>query len=190
MFDGPAFKGTALLEGNSGGSGMEAVSGAGMPGNAGVSAVGNTSAGGVGGQLTRPWILFFESLEQSGIGTPSQPIIGFVINTGATGTNVGPMLPAPFDGTADVVVLVVKASDGSTPLVFDIKQNGTVIFSSPSIAAGTASGTLMTFVSLSDEPLTITYNDIFTIDISSGSSSWMFTAVLETSTASTASGNT
>lgn len=144
------------------------------------------------GNMSRQWILFLEAWPTLGGATP---IVGFVMNTGATGTNVGPMLPAPFDGTANVVVVVIKASDPSVPLTFDIIQQtvaqqtatpvqpGISIFSAPlTIPANTASGTLLTFVSLDEDPLTVEYNDIFTINISSGSTSWMFTAVVETST--------
>src|SRR5215831_684697 len=50
-------------------------------------------------------------------------VIGFVITSGATGTNVGPMLPAAHAGTVSKCVIVTKASDGSTDLTFRIKQN-------------------------------------------------------------------
>jgi hypothetical protein len=131
------------------------------------------------GLMSRTWLMF---MEQVGEGE-TIPIVGFIINDGSTGTNVGPMLPSPFTGTIDVINLVVKASDASIPLVFDIKQNGTAIFTSPSVAAGTAQSTVpVSYTSLDEDPLPVTYNDIFTIDITSGSSAWSFTVVLETST--------
>lgn len=107
-------------------------------------------------------------------------VIGFVMASGATGTNVGPMLAAPRAGSLTKCVITVKASDSSTALTFKIKQNGTDIFSTdPTIAAGTASGTVTTSTSLTISPLTVAANDVFSIDISSGSSSWQFTAQLE-----------
>jgi hypothetical protein len=144
----------------------------------------NQNANGVsqGGSLTRTWILWFQSLKKNVQSQVIGPIIGFVINTGATGTNVGPMLPAPYDGTANIVTVVVKASDPDTPLSFRINQNGTDIFvTDPSIPAGTTSGMIFGYADETEQPLAVNYNDIFTIDILTGSSSWEFTAVLETS---------
>src|SRR5215472_9462259 len=50
-------------------------------------------------------------------GAPPIPVIpvtiGFVINNGSTGTNVGPMLAAAHAGTVSKCVVVVKASDGA-----------------------------------------------------------------------------
>ncbi len=106
--------------------------------------------------------------------------IGFVMNSGATGTGVGPILIAARNGTFTKCKVVTKASDGATALTFTIKQNGVAVFSSSNtVAAGTSSGTLSTFTNLTSSPLTVTADDLFTIDISSGTSSWIFTAQLE-----------
>jgi hypothetical protein len=91
------------------------------------------------------------------------------------------MLVAPRNGTLNKCVVAVKASDGSTGLGFDIRQNGTSVFTAtPSIAAGAGSGTVYTFVALTSIPLTVNAGDVFSIDISSGTSSWQFSAQLET----------
>lgn len=108
-------------------------------------------------------------------------VIGFVINTGAAGTNIGPMLAAPAAGSVSKCKVVTKASDASTALTFTIKQNGTAVFtSSPSVAAGTTSGTVSTFTGLTSSPLTVNADDVFSCDISSGTSSWVVTIQLET----------
>ena len=107
--------------------------------------------------------------------------IGFVITSGITGTNVGPMLAAPRAGTAGKCVVVTKASDFLTALTFQIYQNGSDVFSSdPTVAAGTSSGTVSTFTALTSSPLTVNAGDVFSINITSGTSVWSFTAQLET----------
>ena len=107
-------------------------------------------------------------------------VIGFVIGNGATGTNVGPMLLAPHLGTLSACTVLVKASDGTTALAFDILRNGASIFStSPTVAAGAASGNKYTFTGLASPPITVAQNDVFSINITSGSSAWIFTAQLD-----------
>lgn len=108
------------------------------------------------------------------------PVIGFVVNNATVGSNVAAMLVAPHSGSVSKCVIVTKASDLGTNLIFRIKQNGTDVFSSdPSIAAGTASGTVSTSVSLTSSPLAVAAGDVFQIDIVSGTSNWQFTAQLE-----------
>lgn len=108
------------------------------------------------------------------------PVVGFLINSGATGTNVGPVLIAPGPASVSKCVVVVKASDAAVALTFVIKQNGTSVFSgSNTVAAGTTSLTVVTFTNLTSSPLAISAGDLFTIDITSGSSSWIFTTQLE-----------
>jgi hypothetical protein len=76
--------------------------------------------------------------------------------------------------------VVTKASDGATPLTFTIKQNGIAIFSSaPTIAATTSPGTISTFTGLTSNPLPFAADDLFTIDVTSGTSSWQATIQLE-----------
>jgi hypothetical protein len=105
--------------------------------------------------------------------------IGFILNSGATGTNVGPELTAPRAGSFTKCVIVTKASDGVTALTFKIKKNGTNVFSvDPTVAAGTAAGTVTTVTTLTTSPLPVAANDVFTLDITSGTSTWQFTAQL------------
>lgn len=107
-------------------------------------------------------------------------VVGFVIGSGAVGTNVGPMLFAPRAGSLSKCIVIVKASDSSTALTFCIKKNNTDIFSTdPTIAADTASGTVLPFTTLTSTPLAVASGDVLTIDITSGSANWSFTAQLE-----------
>ena len=69
------------------------------------------------GNMTQPWNLYF----QNGPGGPTV-VVGFIMNSGATGTNVGPMLPAPRAASANVVTVVIQASDPSVALTFRINQ--------------------------------------------------------------------
>lgn len=120
-------------------------------------------------------------LTGNGASGSSPLVIGFAINNGAAGTDVGPMLLAPRAGTISRCQIVTKASDGTTGLTFLIKKNGVNVFSSnPTVAAATASGTTSSSTSLTSSPLPVAFNDIFTIDILSGSPNWLFTAQLET----------
>jgi hypothetical protein len=106
-------------------------------------------------------------------------VAGYVMQSGATGVNVGPMLIAPRAGFFTQCIVIVKSSDTSTALTFRIKQNGTDVFSSdPSISAGAATGYVNTFALISS-PLPVAAGDVFTIDITSGSANWSFTAQLE-----------
>lgn len=136
-----------------------------------VAAGGGSSTGGgyTGGQPT------------SALMPSEQLTIGFVMNSGATGTNAGPELAASHAGTVSQCVIVTKASDASVALTIKIKQNGTDVFpADPTVAAGTGSGTISIFTALTSSPLTVNKGDVFTIDITSGTSSWQFTAQLET----------
>jgi hypothetical protein len=104
----------------------------------------------------------------------------FSISNGATGTSITLLGVAPRAGSVVKCVVVVTASDGSTALTFRIKQNGTDVFlSDPTISAGTAAGTVVTFTNLTSVPLSIATNDVFSMDITSGTGSWKFTAQLE-----------
>ena len=140
------------------------------------------------GNMTQPWNLYFQNQAQAGGPTV---VVGFIMNSGATGTNVGPMLPAPRDATADVVTVVIQASDPSVALTFRINQApllgsglandpSDIFLKDPTIAAATPADTVFQFTNLTTSPLPVAYNDLFSIDITSGSSFWKFTAVLET----------
>lgn len=111
---------------------------------------------------------------------PSRVVIGYIINDGTAGTNAGPMLAATHTGSVTRCVVVTKASHASTGLAFTIKQNGVSIFSvSPTVAAATVSGTVSVFTALTSSPLTVTVDDVFSIDITSGDTAWKFSAQLE-----------
>lgn len=111
---------------------------------------------------------------------PDAPVVvGFVVNDGTAGINIGPMLAAPRAGEFVRCFGVVKASDGASALTFVIKRAGVSVFSAPaSVSAGVASGSTFT-VALSSTPLAVALHDVFTIDITSGGSAWKFTAQLE-----------
>lgn len=107
-------------------------------------------------------------------------VIGFILTSGATGTNVGPELAAPRAGSFTKCKVITKTSDASTDLTFRIKQNGVDIFSSdPTVAHGTSGSTVSTFTGLTSSPLAVAADDVFTIDVTSGTSSWQVTVQLE-----------
>lgn len=121
--------------------------------------------------------LAFAQLSSSG----STPLtLTYILNTGATGTNVGPTLRAKRAGSFTECKVTVHASDGATALTFTIKKNGTAIFSSsPTVSAGASSGSISTFTTLTSSPLSVAKDDVFTIDVTSGSSAWQVTIDLE-----------
>jgi len=115
-----------------------------------------------------------------GGGGSIESIVGFIINTGVAGVNVGPMLVAPGAGSVSACAVVVKASDAAVALGFIIKRNGVSVFTgTPTISAGAVAGTVYMFTGLTSVPLSVFTGDVFTIDITSGSASWVFTAQLE-----------
>lgn len=107
-------------------------------------------------------------------------VVGFILNTGATGTNVGPELITSRVGVFNKCVVVTKTSDPSVSLTFRINKNGTNIFSSsPSIVGGTSPGTISTFTALTSLPFSFAAGDVFTIDVTSGAATWAATVQLE-----------
>jgi hypothetical protein len=149
--------------------------------------VGDTGAGGVMGLVPAPAAgdaAAGKVLKADGTWyvPPAMPLplsIGFVMLSGATGTDVGPMLVAPRAGSLTKCTVVVKTSDPVTGLSFRIKRNGTDIFSTdPSIAAAAASGSIDTFTALTSSPLAVASGDVFSIDVLTGSAAWSFTAQL------------
>ena len=98
---------TGLLGGTSGVSlGAFGASAKGTPGPAGAAAAGRF-------------------LKADGTWALPPMVIGFVMNTGATGTGVGPDMIAPRAASINSCVLAVKASDSSVALTFTIRKNGT-----------------------------------------------------------------
>lgn len=131
------------------------------------------------------WLFFdgtnWEAVVGGSGGSTQGIVIGFIMNNGAAGNNVGPMLQPPRAGTFSKAIIITKASDSSIQLKFRIKQNGTDVFSSdPTVAAGTASGTVSSSTSLTSNPLPVASSDVFQIDIITGSPAWQFTVQLET----------
>lgn len=102
-------------------------------------------------------------------------VLGFQVSTGTPGTGVTPILIAPFPGTLTQCIVVVKSSDGATGLQFTVRQNGVVVIS-PTLPAGTAAGSILTFVI---NNVNVAPSDTFTMDITTGSSAWAFTAQLQ-----------
>lgn len=113
-------------------------------------------------------------------GAASPLVMGFALNSGVAGTNVGPALIASRGGSFSKVKVVIKAADSATPLAFRIKQNGTDIFTvDPVLAAGTTSGTVLTFTTLTAAPLSVGADDLFTVDVTSGTAFWQVTIQME-----------
>jgi hypothetical protein len=108
-------------------------------------------------------------------------VIGFGVPDGSVANTTGPgRLTASRAGSINRCVVTVNASDGVTALTIRIKQNGTNVFtSSMTVAAGTAAGTVQISTALTSVPLAVAQHDVFTIDVTSGTSTWNFTAQLE-----------
>jgi hypothetical protein len=107
-------------------------------------------------------------------------VMGFILISGSTGTNIGPMLAAVRTGSFTKCIVTTKVSDGTTALTFKINQNGTNVFSAnPTVAAGTSTGTVNTFTTLTSSPLPVAANDVFSIDVTSGTSTWQASIQLE-----------
>lgn len=106
-------------------------------------------------------------------------VIGVVVLSGVTGTALLGELVAPRAGSLSKCVARVTASDPSVALTFRFKQNGIDVFTSdPTIAAGTVPS-IIHFTSLTSVPLAVAADDVFTFDITAGTSAWKFTAQLE-----------
>lgn len=154
------------------------------PGSSGVSSGTKIGIGENGSSNT----ITYSSLSIQGLngtttvtgGPPVVPTtITFGMGSGATGTDVGWVESPSHAGTVSECKVITQASDSSTPLTFTIKQNGVAVFTSPpTVAAGTARGTATVF-SLTSGALSVAKTDKFTIDITSGTSTWAFSAQLE-----------
>lgn len=106
--------------------------------------------------------------------------VWFIMNSGVAGVNAGPELLAPRSGSLTKCKVITKVSDPAVNFTFLIKKNGVNIFSAnPTVAAGTAGGTLSTFLTLTPNPVPVLPDDIFTIDVTSGTATWQATVVLE-----------
>lgn len=104
--------------------------------------------------------------------------INFQCRDGAAADNAAGRAIAPRKAFLTTCTVLVDSSDASTPLIFQVTLNGTLLFSvAPQIAAGAAAGTVASFA-LIGSPVAVSAADIFAINITSGSSSWAFTAQL------------
>jgi hypothetical protein len=149
--------------------------------------VGDTGAGGVAGNVPAPpsgsaaagHILRADGTWVASTAVSPMTVI-FLINSGTTGTNVALMPPSFRAGSITKCVIMVRQSDASIALTFKLKQNGVDVFTTdPTVSAGATPGAIVTSTLLTSTPLPIASGDVFTIDITSGSSIWQFTAQLE-----------
>lgn len=100
--------------------------------------------------------------------------LGFTLNSGAIKTDAAPRQIGDHTATISTCQFLTTASDGAVGLAFDIKDNGTTIFSStPTVTAGTSAGTLSAVGTLTSTPTTITKNHSYSINVTGGSSSWI-----------------
>lgn len=108
-------------------------------------------------------------------------VVGFQIASGLTGTNVASMQPAARSGVFSRLVVVTKTSDATTALTFNVIRNGTSILTAPNtISAATSSGTVNIFTNFTSNPFAVTQDDIFSLNITSGTASWAVTIQMET----------
>jgi hypothetical protein len=114
-----------------------------------------------------------------GTASVQELIFVFGITDGSIASAVTLPVLARRAGVVTRCAIVIQASDGALNLSFRIKKNGADVFTTdPTVVAGTAAGTVAVF-SLSSASIAVARDDVFTMDITVGSSSWKFTAQLE-----------
>lgn len=108
-------------------------------------------------------------------GSVSPLYLNWTFNSGVVATDAAPRFLASHAASIATCYALTTSSDGSTALTFNIFDNGSTIFSggAQTIAAGTAAGTLTTLGSLGTT--SIANNDKLSINITSGTTSWIFT---------------
>jgi len=147
--------------------------------------VGDAGTGGLAGNAPAPTAgdaAAGKFLKADGSWQTPQMVIGFMLAAATTGTAVTPpgRLVAPRSGFLRKCKVVVNAVDSGTVLTFRIKQNGTSVFTADNtIATSTSVGTVLTFTNLTTTPLPVSVDDVFTLDITSGSAVWSATIQLE-----------
>jgi hypothetical protein len=147
--------------------------------------VGDTGAGGLAGNAPAPSAgdaAAGKFLKADGSWQMTQMVIGFMLAAATTGTAVTPpgRLVAPRSGLLRRCKVVVNTVDIGTVLTFRIKQNGTSVFTADnSVSTSTSVGAILTFTNLTSIPLPVAVDDVFTLDITSGSSVWSVTIQLE-----------
>lgn len=103
--------------------------------------------------------------------------ITFQVGSGVTGTNVSGIARAPRAGSVSECVLTVSKSDSSSALTFSLKRNGTAVVTG-TVAAGAATNSTPAFT-ITPSPLSVAKGDLFTLDITAGSSNWAFTVQMD-----------
>jgi len=147
--------------------------------------VGDTGSGGLAGNVPPPAAgdsAAGKFLKADGSWQAPQMVIGFMLAAATTGSAVTPpgRLVAPRSGFLRKCKVVVNTVDTATVLTFRIKQNGTSVFTADNtIATSTSVGTVLTFTNLTSTPLPVAADDVFTLDITSGSAVWAITIQLE-----------
>ena len=147
--------------------------------------VGDAGSGGLAGNVPAPAAGDADAgkfLKADGSWQTMPMVIGFMLASAITGTTLTPpgRLLAPRNGFVSRCKVVVNAVDSGTALTFRIKQNGSSVFTSDiTLATSTAVGTVLTFTNLTSTPLPVSVDDVFTLDITSGSAQWSATIQLE-----------
>jgi len=147
--------------------------------------VGDTGSGGLAGNVPAPAAgdaAAGKFLKADGSWQAPQMVIGFMLAAATTGSAVTPpgLLVAPRSDFLRKCKVVVNTVDTATVLTFRIKQNGTSVFTADnSVATSTTVGTILTFTNLTSTPLPVAADDVFTLDIISGSAVWAITIQLE-----------
>ena len=147
--------------------------------------VGDTGSGGLAGNVPAPAAgdaAAGKFLKADGSWQTPQMVIGFMLAAATIGTAVTPpgRLVAPRSGSVRKCKVIVNTVDTGTVLTFRIKQNGTSVFTADnSVATSTTVGTILTFTNLTSTPLPVAADDVFTLDITSGSAVWAITIQLE-----------
>jgi len=104
-------------------------------------------------------------------------VVGFVINDGTAGNNIGPMLPAPRTGSLGRLVVVTKVSD-ALDLKFNIRMNDETILEADIVIPANNGAGLLDLFAL-EPAIPVAVDDVFSIDITQGSVTWKFTVQLE-----------
>lgn len=104
-------------------------------------------------------------------------MVEFQLADGTAGSDVAGIALAWHTGSVSSCVVAVDASDAGTAFQFAVTQNGTDVFAvDPTLAAGTAPGTVTSFALSGTK--TIAVNDLFRINVLTGTSSWKVTIQL------------
>jgi hypothetical protein len=128
------------------------------------------------GNLTRPWMVFFERLwpqpgsgDVPGAGSAKGPAaIGWDVQDSTPGTDISDPVIVPSPMRIAACKVRIKTSDASNAFEFDIKLGGVSIFTShPIVAAGTSTRTVQDFTSLLST-VDLATDDDLTLDIVSG----------------------